>query len=805
MPTSSYCFHCQLPVEKSGQYSLSEQGDTLEFCCPGCRAVAQTILNSGLGKFYEYREGTTEPAAENAAELQFDLYDRAEFQRDFVFGNDVQKTALISIKGISCAACTWLIEHSLEHIDGVERVHVNLAQHRASVSYREDTVTPSTLFKNIQSIGYTPQPWSADREQRLLEQEQHLALRRLGVAGIGMMQVGMYAIALHAGAIQGMAEHYRDFLRLVSLLVATAVVFYSARPFFEAAWRNVRNRSLGMDVPVSIAIGLAYGASCWASFRGGTEVYFDSVAMFTFFLLASRYLEMRARYRNQSLSRGLAQIQAQYAWRFSENESTVVQTPIGTIEVGDKLMVKAGEVIPADATVVEGHSSIDQSIISGEFLPIPVKPGDTVTAGSINADGVLGIKVTAIAANTRLALITRLLERAQADKPRAAMLADRLAGVFVGVVLCCAALAGLYWWQLQPEQALGIALSVLVVSCPCALSLATPATLTSALSALKRRGIVLSRSVMLDQLPKATLFAFDKTGTLTSGELKLRDTRVLAELPPERCIAIASALENYSNHPIARAFQARDRNVQAREPEVVTGHGISASIDGQRYRLGSASFVGHGSPSPETDCELADSHCVRVYLANEQQLLACFELDDPLRKSAIPALAELQRRGFKTALLSGDASPAVAAVARATGIEEYYGGTDPETKLAHIQRWQQEGHCVVMVGDGINDVPVLGAADISIAMVDATELAKASADCLFLADDLGRLEVLLNTASATGRVIMQNLGWALLYNTVGIPLAAAGFVAPWLAALGMSCSSLVVVGNALRLSRTSGH
>lgn len=793
------CYHCGLPVLSPGQFSLQRGEDQLEFCCPACRAVALTILDSGLGKYYDYRTENALRADQPDVGADYSLFDREEFQQDFVSGEGERRTAILSVQGITCAACSWLIEHRLSSLAGVDRVHVNIAQHRASVAYDPGTTKLSTIFSTIAQIGYGATPWSETGEQQLLEKEQRLALRRLGVAGIGMMQVGMYAIGLHAGALQGIEDHYRDFLRIVSLLVATAVVFYAAQPFFQGAWRNIRNRSLGMDVPVAIAIGLAYGASCWATFSGGTDVYFDSVAMFTFFLLGSRYLEMRARNRSNLHSRGLATIMPRYAWLLTADSGQAQQVPVRDLAIGDRFLVKPGETIAADGRVIDGRSSVDESAFSGEYLPLGKTAGDEVTAGSINADGVLTVEVCAVAGQTRLATINRLLEQAQQERPRSAEFADRIAGWFVAAVLLCATLAAWWWYQVEPERALWVALSVLVVSCPCALSLATPTALTSALGALKARGILLSRSGMLEQLPRADLFVFDKTGTLTSGKLALVDTITLGELSEADCLVLAASLEQYSNHPIAEAFAPIETLPTLSGVEVCSGKGVEGMVAGVKYRIGSPAYAlpqGDALPVP------ADPGNPQVVLSCDKQVLAVFELHDPLRSGAAAAIQNLQQQGFATAILSGDASGAVPAVAAAVGIDDYHAGQSPEQKLACIQSWQAAGKQVVMVGDGINDVPVLAGADMSVAMVNANELAKANADCLLLGDDLEQLPLTVATARRTRRIILENLGWALSYNILGIPLAAGGLIPPWAAAIGMSCSSLIVVGNALRLAGT---
>lgn len=802
MASTTPCYHCGLPADRRGPFRLERGDDTLVFCCPGCLAVASTIIDGGLGSYYRYRNAVP-PAPEGSERgSDYSIYDREEFQRAFVSGEGAERSAALNIGGMTCAACAWLIEQHLQRQPGVVRASVNLARHRLHVVWRPEVLPLSSIFQAVERVGYTPMPHTNDGEEQMLQAEQRAALQRLGVAGIGMMQVGMYTVGLYAGAIQGMSELHRDFLRLVSLLISTAVVFYSAQPFFVSAWRGLKNRSPGMDLPVSLAIGLAYGASCWATFSQRGEVYFDSVAMFTFLLLGSRYLEMRARHRHHNVSRGLAALQAPFAWRLQGIPPQPTQVPVALLSAGDQLLVKPGETIAADGRVIEGHSSVDESAFSGEYLPVDKAAGDLVTAGSINTDGLLTIEVTATAERTRLALITRLLERAQSIKPRSAQLADRIAVAFVTGVLLCAAAAAAYWLWRSPDQALWVALSVLVVSCPCALSLATPLALTASLSALKARGVVLSRSTMLEELPQATVFVFDKTGTLTSGRLQQVGVQVRGSLDAGDCQRLAAALERDSNHPIASAFPPPPDPLTCEGVEIMAGQGITGWSGGTRYAIGSRPLVEHllGRELPEEP----PSPYVIVYLASQRELLAVFCLSDTVRPTAAGAVAGLRRQGFAVRMLTGDSSGAAAAVARELHLDEYRQGQSAAQKMAVLNDWQARGERVVMVGDGVNDVPVLAAADMSVAVVNATELAKASADCLLLSSDLNQLVTTVAAARRTRRIIQQNLGWALFYNLAAIPLAAAALIPPWLAAIGMSASSLVVVANALRLYRVPG-
>jgi Cu2+-exporting ATPase len=491
--------------------------------------------------------------------------------------------------------------------------------------------------------------------------------------------------------------------------------------------------------------------------------------------------------------------------------------------VGDTVLIKPGELVPADGRVLSGNSSVDESAFSGEYLPVAKSSGAQVTAGSINADGLLTVAVSATQGQTRLDIITQLLERAQASKPRSAQLADRLASHFVLLVLLCAGATALFWLWWQPAEAFWIALSVLVVSCPCALSLATPTALTAALSSLKTSGVLLSRSNVLEDLPATTTVVFDKTGTLTTGKLQQHRTLVLGSLDGSHCLAIAAALESHSNHPIASAFSTLDGTVNSLDGtvnsldgavpriddiEIMVGQGICGTVAGKRYFIGSPTWIATivasepvPLPAPSQPSQPSQHPELQIVLASEQEWLAVFELHDAIRPGAKAALSALQRRGLTLRMLSGDGSSAVTHVARSLGITEYQGSLSPRQKLGQMRQWQEQGERLLMVGDGINDVPVLAAADMSVAVVNATALAKASADCLLLNGDLDALNTILDMATRTRRVIAQNLGWALLYNLTAIPLAASGHIPPWLAALGMSASSLVVVANALRLTR----
>jgi len=768
-------------------------------CCPGCVAVAQAIVDQGLTDYYQYR---TEPAR-NPAELVPDalkemvLYDRPEIQRQFVSvkSENIRQASLI-LEGIVCAACIWLNERHVSALGGVIEFRVNYASHRAQVLWDDSEIQLSDILAAIASIGYIAHPFDPGRQETLFKKERSQALRRIAVAGLGLMQVMMLAVSLYAGDYTGMDEGLMRFMRWVSLLITTPVVLYSALPFFQSAWRDLRRLQPGMDVPVSLAIGAAFLASAWATITGTGEVYFDSVNMFTFFLLTGRYLEMQARHKAGLVADELVRILPAMATRIELGEP--VEVLISDLLVGDRVQVKPGGTIPADGCVVEGNSSVDESLLTGESHPLPVTSGKGVIGGSINIESPIVVEIKSIGEDTVLAGIIRLLDRAQTEKPRIAQLADRIAAWFVVAILLLAIAVFAWWWQHEPSQAFWITLAVLVVTCPCALSLATPAALIAGTGALTRQGLLTTRAHALEVLGQTTHMIFDKTGTLTHGQLELVDTRLLGNLTEQQCIELASALEQSSEHPLARAFQQTghtDKRVS--EVEAITGQGVRGVVDGQHYRLGSPAFV---------DCDESIMSAVsttlvsQIILADEHGPLCVFTLADRLRDEAAAAIARLRAQGIQIWLLSGDSSETVQQVAQELAVNHAEGRLLPAEKLERVRQLQQTGAVVAMVGDGVNDAPVLAGAAVSIAMGGGTQLAQVSADMLLLSENLLHLSEGVRQSHRTRSIIRQNLIWAIVYNATALPLAAAGYIAPWMAALGMSISSLVVVFNALRLS-----
>ncbi|QFU12118.1 Copper-exporting P-type ATPase A [Stutzerimonas frequens] len=792
------CYHCGLPVPAGSPFQARVLGETRALCCPGCQAVAEAIVKGGLESYYQHRSDTAINPQTLPQELseEMALYDREDVQQPFVqHQGDLASTSLM-IEGISCAACGWLIERHLRNVRGVAEASLNLSNHRLNVRWSDSELPLSELLAELRRIGYAAHPYRADEAAERLANENRRSLRQLGVAGLLWMQVMMATMATWPEFNLDLSESFFVTLRWTALLLTTPIVFYCCTDFFKGALRDIRTRHLTMDVSVSLAIGGAYVAGIWSTITGQGELYFDAVGMFALFLLAGRYLERRARERTAAATAQLVNLLPASCLRLdAQGHSSRIL--LSELQLADQVLVQPGGLIPADGTIVSGQSSVDESLLTGEYMPLPRGAGDAVTAGTLNVEGPLTIEVQALGDDTRLSAIVRLLERAQADKPKLAELADRVAQWFLLVVLVVATVVGLVWWQIDPQRAFWIVLALLVATCPCALSLATPTALTTATGTLHKLGLLLTRGHVLEGLNQIDTVVFDKTGTLTEGRLTLSAIHPLGALDADACLALAAALENRSEHPIARAFGRAP--LPAESVETVPGLGLVGSVDGRVLRIGQPSFVaeGYGNPPPSIPGDMGQW----LLLGDDHGPLAWLVLDDRLRDDAPALLDACRGRGWKTLLLSGDSSPMVGQIAAELGIDQAEGGMTPAAKLARLQALQAQGHRVLMLGDGVNDVPVLAAADISVAMGSATDLAKTSADAVLLSNRLGSLAQSFEVARRSRRIIIENLVWASLYNGLILPFAAIGWVTPLWAALGMSASSLLVVLNALRLTR----
>jgi Cu2+-exporting ATPase len=839
---SDNCYHCGLSVPAGLDLHVEIDGAPREMCCAGCQAVAQAIVANKLTDYYRHRDAMPESPREAIPQAlqELGLFDHPEVQKNFVrpVGEHEREAALI-LEGITCAACVWLNEAHIARQPGVTAVDINYATRRARVRWDENLTKLSAILEAIQAIGYRAHPYDIARSEQLAQKERRTAQWRLFVAGFGMMQVMMYALPAYladVGEGGDMTLDISQLLRWASLILTLPVIAYSALPFFANAWRDLKFRRVGMDVPVALGIGSAFAASVWATLTAAGEVYFDSVTMFVFFLLTGRYLEMMARQKAARGVEALARALPAFAERLSQWPSRDGErVAVADLCAGDCVLVRPGAVMPGDGVVLEGESSSDESLLTGESRPVSKQVGDTVTGGSVNVGSPLVLRLERVGEATRLASIRRLMEQAATEKPALVQLADRIAMRFVWVLLALALITGVYWLNADPDRALWVFVAVLVVSCPCALSLATPAALTVATGALARAGVLVTRGHAIETLARANHWIFDKTGTLTVGRPTVVELRCADPALESEAFALVRALEQSSEHPLGRALlekvgagpsQADAPPVGGSEPglrargankvgagetasltvlRAVTGQGIEARLPaGSQVRIGVPTFVAalHGQPLPaEMLAWLAAGDSV-VALGDTTGWRAWFRLADALRPGGAEALGRLRALGLKLTILSGDASETVAAVATELGVADHHGGMTPEGKHAYVRAAQASGASVAMVGDGVNDAPVLAQAHVSVAMGSGTDLARSQADVVLLSNDPSHLVAGIVIARRTLAIMRQNLAWAFVYNVVAIPLAMAGWVTPWMAGIGMSASSLLVVLNALRLQRT---
>ena len=885
LPPIGHCFHCGDPVPRP-PFHTDILGASREMCCMGCQLASQSIVEAGLEQYYLDRSEINRTASLPTQLNRLEAYDHDEIKSQFVYAQDGLSVAELSVNNLRCAACTWLIESRLYEIDGIDKCQVNLTNQRMRIVWDESKLPISRILAVINAIGYEAKPYRQDTHEAMLAKHTNKMLLRLGIAALGAMQAMMYAVALYFGEYSDMLIMQRDFLRWVSLFVSIPVFFYSGVPFFTSAWSAIRARQVNMDVPVSIALIVTFFASLYATIAGHGQTYYDSVSMFIFFLLAGRYIEHNARLKAATMANDLVVVEPILVQKIAENkvdaelilqhldsfkESTsqslpsfmqnidadtlkvtariaqewqqkqrlqavTAQLPTDTqkkmvtaqsLKVGDIIMIDAGAEIISDGVLLSKTATVSQSLLTGEGDLILKNEGDYIVGGSQNDSQPFVMLVTALTEDSQIGLIDRLMNRAMSEKPKLAQQADKLARWFVARILVLSVLVFIGWYIVDPSQAIWATVAVLVATCPCALSLATPIALTVATNRLASYGFLTTRGHTLQTLAEITHVAFDKTGTLTYGKPNLLDIEILAAVESnaieqkDNLLSIAAALEVGSRHPIAHAlltaaYQLHLPNTQ--ELQHYPAGGVEALIDGVLYRIGHANFALDSQNSERVSIDLiahrASSAVVlscqqatfQEGLTSEQaaswQALACFYFSDKVRDTAQPMLDSLKALGIESIMLTGDPSPQALIMAKSLGMQSAYNGLSPSAKVDHIQKLQANGAVVLMVGDGINDAPVLAAADVSTSIAGAADLAQVSSDSIILNGQIEAIAAAKRIADKTERIIKQNFRWALGYNITALVPAVFGYVPPWLAAIGMSLSSLLVVLNALRLKRS---
>ena len=757
---SANCWHCGECLPATGIVYAEVSGSRRALCCGGCHAAAAWIEQLGLGDYYRLRTHPATRAELRSDETQSDqAWQRAEVARHVIRDlGDHRCEMVLLVEGIRCAGCVWLIERALGGLPGALQIQVNAAARRARVVWDDRKTGLAQILQTLSRAGYQALPLDAKALDDVRKRESRAALKRLLVAGFGAMQAMMYAAVLYFGALELEDTSTRDLFRWLGFLVASLV----------------------------------------EALRGSGHVYFESVSMFVFFLLAGRYLEMRARHRAGDLTDALARLTPNFAER-RRADGSIERVGVHELVRDDQVQVREGGVVPVDGVLLSSRCRVDEALLTGESDPLEKRRGDSLIAGSILVDGPAQVRVERTGNETTLAGIAALVERAQAERPKLARAGDRAASRFVARVLGLTALTLVAWLIFDPSRAFAAALAVLVVSCPCAFALAVPAAITRSLAVLARRGVLVVQPDAIEALAGATHIVFDKTGTLTEPELALADVEILNGQHRDEVLALAAMLARESRHPAAQAIAAGCADVAADslahfEISAKAGLGITALVGGRQLRLGRPDFACAGHIA---DPQYEDA----VMLADDAGLIAAFRLSERLRPGAMAAIEALKAQGLEVSICSGDAAAKVAAIAARLGIEQWRARQLPADKLAWLGQLRAAGARVIAVGDGINDAPVLAGADVSIALVGGAELAQASSDIVLAGERLDALAPARVLARQALTILHQNYRWALIYNLSVIPVAALGFVPPWLAALGMSMSSLGVILNALRIGR----
>ena len=806
-PVTESCFHCGLPLDPNFRESVPVTGRARSFCCHGCLAVARSIVDAGLEEYYEHRREkavTADVVPEIVRKLGF--YDHPSVQKSFVRSTKDTREASLLLENIRCAACLWLNERVLRGLDGVIEVDLDYASHHARVRWDPARIKLSEILESILSIGYVAHPYDATRREELNRIQEKRSIERLIFAGVIGMMVMNFAIA---GYVMGLGDETGELSlwvrigRWTSLFATTTLLAYPGQEFFIGAWRDLRNRRLGMDVPIVLGLSFAYLGSLHTTWSQSGEVYYDSIAMFVFLVLLARRIELRGRVRAADALDRVGKILPRLATRLdADGEQEVLVTDLAP---GDRVRVHPGEIVPADGRLIDGRSTFDESLLTGEPLPVARQPGDMLIGGTCNVDQTVILEVEKDTGDSTVAEIHRLLMRGMREAPRYAVLAQRAAAWFVAVVLLIAAVTATTWLLIDPALALPNTVAVLIVTCPCAFALATPVAAAIGVGRLADAGMLAVRSDAIEHLALCDTFAFDKTGTLTLGELRVEQIATFGNLDAAQAVMLAAALEAHSEHPIGKALRAQHQGPVREVSDHLNrvGEGIQGTIDDTIWRIGKPAFVLPAASLPRLQADhptLMSSAYVVVALCDMDGNGALFALSDQMRPGVQELLATLRDRGVRhIALLSGDSQESVQQFARNLDFDEALGDQKPSDKLMWIRSRQRDGARVAMAGDGINDAPTLAAADVSVSFAHATELAQVSSGLLVLGNDLGVIGEMRVLAEKTRRIMRQNLGWAAAYNFLAVPAAALGMIAPWGAAIGMSLSSLLVVLNALRL------
>jgi len=804
------CYHCGLSVNYNNLYTVYINNKNRLMCCIGCKVVAETIMKHGLSKYYNFRENYNLTADVNNNDIlnKISLYKDNNVSKKFISNIDGKlNSSIFIIDGITCSACVWLLEQSILKLNGIYEVTVSLSTYRAKIIWDSSVINISTILKNILHIGYKAYPYKLKQEELLNKAKFDTFLKKICVSGLGMMQVMMFAIALYAGEFNDIELEYKYYMYIVSFIVTTPVMFYSGSTFFFSAYRGLKQKKINMDFTVSLALFFAYFFSVYMVYTKGSVVYFDSVCMFIFFLTLGRFLELKAKYNAfNTINKLLLSCPVVVnLLKKIDNDSYIEKIiSIDDVSINDEIIVKVGEVIPMDSILLDDIAIIDESILTGEEFPITKKFGNRLYGGSQNINKPIRIKIKKLKNDSQISHINKLIEYTTTHKPHIVILANKVASLFVWAVLVLTLFIGIFWIYKDIDKVIPVILSVLVVTCPCALSLATPIAMTASMFALAQNGMLISKKHVLEGLTLVTHIVFDKTGTLTENKFELKNVYMLNKSVNLNVIEIAYNLEKNILHPISTAFinNIENKNILIKQVKNITylpNMGIEGEIGDDLYRIGKRKFSLNLCSEKFSSFTPKTEYIYVLLTSKKNGPLAWFELYNKLRDDAKESIDILKNSNLKIHLLTGDSSKSVKYLSKHLDINNIVYNANIETKINYIKKLQKNKSTVLMIGDGINDAPALNQSHISISMGSGADITKSKSDAVLLYDKLKMIPYSIKHAKKTKKIIIENFIWALLYNFSMVPLAACGLIEPYFAAIGMSLSSLFVVLNSLRL------
>lgn len=822
------CFHCSLPIINTPPpfFIVFEKKEV--FCCHGCQAVCEAIVTSGNTDYYKLRStngNTFEASGLNEILERLKLYDDEKLQREFVRNDkDKQwKEAWLVLEEIRCAACMWLNEKTLRQLTGVLDVQMDYTGQQTKIRWDPNKIKLSEIIAAITNIGYHAYPFDPSQRESLNKEQKERSIQRIIFAlvlGMAVMQSAIAGYLFGEPNQNGDLPLWITISRWSSIFATATIILYSGQLFFKNAWRDLKNKTLGMDVPIAIGLSVAWFGSLYSTINNKEDVYFESIAMFVIFLLIARHIELKSRISATALLDRASKIIPQTTQLLHQEK--LEEVPVIKLKSGDRIQISPGDIVPVDSMLISSKSSFDESLITGESLPVTHISGDRIIGGSINVEQVIELEVIAEKAESMLNEIHQLTQSSINHRPYYVDIAEKVAGKFVAIILIIAFATWSYWTLMESPKALSTMIAVLIVTCPCALALAAPVALSLGAGRLSKMHVLPIRMSAIEKISQVKTLIFDKTGTLTTGIPIVKSITAVNYDDKDKLLHIASRMEQGSKHPFAKAILSAAKetnlelkNVLFRKIEHTSGAGVKAQITESKHenewRLGNRTFclIKPSDMSKEIQEQIevwrAAAYSV-LYLCKNRHLQAVFCISDPLRDNAEEFIQKTESLGItRKIILSGDHQQSTSATAKKLAIKEAYGGLSPIEKLNWINELrsqESDAHSkILMLGDGINDAPIMAAADVSMTFSDATDLAKSNCDFILLSKDLKNLSSAFILMRKTRNIIIQNLGWAVIYNLIAIPAAVLGLITPWMAAIGMSLSSLLVVLNSLRLNK----